>query len=229
MAKKNKKKQTQSLWTSGPLKTLYVLLGIPLVLLMGWYAYTVAFQYHETEMTQMKKDLKKQAKALASEAAGVAERALREGFKKEEFDNCRAMVRQYETPQGWVMTDAKLHELVGLPRGASKQMMDERCVYFAKVVASMERVSHHNRHVFVCGKSLFEIAGGKKYYIRADPKGKGAIQNLTNNKDNAIPIAPGKAVVFNHWQLFNVGDGCLVVGLSKSGTFHMSGHVVSKN
>ena len=58
---------------------------------------------------------------------------------------------------------------------------------------------------------------------------EGAIQNLANNKSNAVPIAPGKAVVFNSWQPFNVGDGRLIVGLSKSGAFYMSGHVVRKD
>lgn len=139
MAKKKKKKNT--FWKSGPMKTVYYMMGFPIVILMGWYAYTVVFQFNVAKMTQLEEALAKQAKALAGEAAGIAKRALREGFRAEEFVNCRAMVKQYETPQGWNMTDAKLHELVGLPSNATKKMMDERCVYFAKVVAAMESYS----------------------------------------------------------------------------------------
>ncbi len=217
-----------SLWKSRPAKILYTLFGLPAVVLLGWYFYTVAFEFQKEEMTQMERKVAKKAKSIAKGASELAKRAVKEGFETEEVDNCRNVVKQYETPQGWVMTDARLNELVGLPATASKAQMNERCVYFAKVVAAMQRISHHSRHVFVCGKSFFEIAGGKNYYIRSDPQGRGAIQNLSNNKDQLIPIQPGRTTVFNHWQLFNVGDGCIVVGLSKAGTFRMSGKVVRK-
>ena len=219
--------KSETIWSSGQKKSLYVLLGLPLVAILGWYAYTVAFHYKAPELTRMEMELARQFELLADETAAMIERGIREGFKPEEVENCRVMTEQYETPQGWVTTSAALHELVGLSRDASKEMLDERCVYFAKVVAAMETISHHARHVFVCGDSYFDILNGGYYTIRPDPERRGAIQNVTSSWPKLVKINPGSStMVLNHWQLYNVGDGCLIIGLSKTGAFRFSGRVL---
>jgi len=209
-----------------PMKRLYTLLGIILFLMLGAYGYTLLTEYKSEEMEAMEKAVRKKAKALAGEAAALAERAIREGFKPEEVKNCRNVVTQYQTPDGWEQTDRKVNMLIGIRASSSHQDMEERCIYFAKVVAAMERVSHHERHVFVCGESTFNVSGAAKLEIRPDPKGRGVIHNMEGKRDDLLLIKPGRSTVLQHWQLFNVGDGCMVVGMSRSaGTLKMSGSV----
>lgn len=66
------------------MKRLYIMLGGMLFLMLLAYGYTVLSEYKSAEMEAMEKALAKKAKALAGEAAALAERALREGFKPEE-------------------------------------------------------------------------------------------------------------------------------------------------
>lgn len=218
MAEATKKKSLK-----GPMVILGVVLGIPVIGLLGWYAYTVVFELNKPQMTKFEKELAVKAKKLAKKAAALADRAIREGFAVEKVGSCHKVTDQYITPQGWILTDAKLHQLVGLPARATKQQMEERCIAFAKAVAEMEKLSHHTRHVFVCPGAYFEVAGSQKYRIVPDPNGRGIVQNITNNRDRLQAIKPGKSVLINQWQVYNIGDGCIIVGLSKAGTFRFSG------
>lgn len=208
------------------MKRVYILLAFIMFLAVGGVSITVLYEYKSEEMEEMEKALAKKARALAGEAAALAERALREGFKPEEVRNCRNVVSQYQTPKDWKQTDRKVNLLIGIRGSSSHDAMEERCIYFAKVVAAMERVSHHERHVFVCGESTFEVAGAAKMRIRPDPNGRGVIHNMEGKRNDLLKIQPGRSTVLQHWQLFNVGDGCMVVGMSRSvGTLKMSGSV----
>ena len=161
---------------------------------------------------------------MAKTVKDLASRAIKEGFRTKNVDACQNMIDAYTTPAGWHYTDQALHTLVGLPATVTKEVLDERCIDFAKAVAEMQKMSHHTRHVFVCGESAFEEESGK-YHIKADPGGRGAIQNMSTSKDELIEIPRGQSTVFRLWQLYNFDDECIIVGLSKSGVFTMSGKV----
>ncbi len=219
--------QERSLWWSKPAKAAYVLFGLPALALLGWYFYTVAHEFKEPEVTAMEKAVAAKARQLAKEAAELAKKAAKENFKPEEVDNCRNVVEQYVTPERWTPTDDKMNELIGLPKLATKQERDERCIYFAKTVAEMEKMSHHSHHVFVCGGAIFKISGKRFFFIRPDHEGRGAVHNLEGRQLTLIPIEPGQSTVFRYWQIFNAGDGCIVVGMSRAaGTFLLPGHLI---
>jgi hypothetical protein len=221
MAKKPAKakvKAKTTFWRSKEAKRVYWLFGIPVVGILVWYSYTVVFELNKPAMSKMESEMKENMSALA-------ERAMKEGFRPEDVDNCQNMIKEYTTPKGWNYSGAEMHQLVGLKRNATKKEMDERCVYYAKAVAKMEKMSHHTRHVFVCGKSILDIGGNGRYYIKPDPKGRGAVQNFDPNRDKLMKIRKESSTVLQYWQIHNVGDGCIIVGLSKSATFRMSGKV----
>ena len=104
--------------------------------------------------------------------------------------------------------------------------MNERCIYYAKAVASMEKMAHHGRHAFVCGASLLDVGNDGRYYLKPDPQGRGAIQNLDPRGDKLVEIPLGTSTVISIWQVYNVGDGCIIVGLSKASAFRMSGKIL---
>lgn len=158
--------------------------------------------------------------------ANLAERALKEGFQAEEVDKCQNMMKEYTTPKGWFYSDADIYQLVGLPRSASQQQMNERCIYYAKAVANMEKLAHHGRHAFVCGTSLLDVGNDGRYYLKPDPQGRGAIQNLDPHGDRLVEIPPGTSTIISFWQIYNVGDGCIIIGLSKASAFRMSGKIL---
>ena len=220
MAKKAAKAKADTTFLrSKEAKRVYLLFGIPVLALLVWYFYTVVFELNKPAMSQMEAEMKKNI-------AELAERAIKEGFRPEDVDNCQNMLKEYTTPRGWNYSGAEIYELVGLKKNATKEQMDERCIYYAKAVAKMEKMSHHTRHVFVCGKSILDVGGKGRFYIKADPKGSGVVQNFDPKRDKHLKIRKGASTILNFWQIHNVGDGCIIVGLSKSGTFRMSGTVV---
>jgi hypothetical protein len=216
-----KKKKKPSFWRSKEVKRVAWFLGIPIVVLMAWYAYQVTYEFNKASMKKMEASVKKGISEMA-------ERAMKEGFKAEDVDKCKKMVEEYTTPKGWFYSDAALYQLVGLSKKATQAQMNERCVYYAKAVAKMEKQSHHTRHVFVCGKSNLDVGGDGRFYIKPDPQRRGALQNFDPNNSKLINIPHGESTVLLNWQIHNVGDGCIIVGLSKAGTFRMSGTVVHK-
>ena len=216
--KKPKPQKKGGFWASKDAKRLYLVFGIPVVLLLSWYTYTVVFEFNKPEMKKFEADLTETIQDIAS-------RAMKEGFLVKNVDTCQDMIDEYTTPAGWHYTDEALHTLVGLPATASKEALAERCVVYAKAVAEMQKMSHHTRHVFVCGESRFEADSGGKFYIKADPGGRGAIENMSTGRDELIEIPRGESTVFQRWQLHNVDANCIIVGLSKTGVFRMSGKV----
>ena len=218
-SKKTPQKKKRGFWGSKEAKRLYWFLGVPFVLLMGWYAYTVAFVLDKETMTALEKLIKTQAVSLAK-------RALKEGFKVEDVDRCTKMTEDYTSPKGWYYSDEDIYGLVGLPRSATKKKLDERCTYFAKAVAEMEKISHHIRHVFVCGEGFLDTDGKGKNYIKAAPNGKGVIQTVTRNYRSQIDIPINTSIILQQWQIYNVPGDCVIIGLSKTSQFRMSGKVI---
>lgn len=220
--KKKKKKKAPArkggFLQSKEMKRLYIVLAVPVVALLGWYAYTVAFELNKPQMSKLEAELANKAKALA-------QRAIKEGFRPSDVDRCKRMIDEYTTPKGWTYTDADIYQLVGLPKTATEQQMQNRCIYYAKAVSAMEKMSHHTRHVFVCGQSIFDISGNGEYYLKADPQGRGYITRVSAKGEQLVTIRPGTSNVLKQWQIYNVGDGCIIIGLSKTGAFKMSGQV----
>lgn len=221
LAKEKVKRKASSFWRSKEAKRAMWVFGIPAAILLGWYAYTVANQLNHPAVTRMET-------GLQTGIANLAELALKEGFRPEEVNKCENMIEEYTTPKGWYYSNADLHQLVGLSRDATQKQMNERCIYYAKAVASMEKLAHHTRHAYVCGESLLDIAGDRRYYIKPDPKGRGAIENLDQYGEKLVDITPGTSTVLDAWQVYNVGDGCIIVGLSKASVFRMSAKVLRR-
>ncbi len=218
-AAKKKPKKKGGFWGSKEAKRLYWFLGVPFFLLMVWYAYTVAFVLDKKTMTALEGQIKAQAVSLA-------QRALKEGFKVEEVDRCTKMTDDYTTPKGWYYSDEDIYGLVGLPRSATKKELNERCTYFAKAVAEMEKISHHTRHVFVCGESFLDTDGKGRNYIKANPNGKGVIQTVSRSYRSQIDIPVDSSIILQQWQIYNVRGDCVIIGLSKVSLFRMSGKVI---
>ncbi|OHC76480.1 MAG: hypothetical protein A3G18_12935 [Rhodospirillales bacterium RIFCSPLOWO2_12_FULL_58_28] len=215
--KKEAPKKKESFWRSKAAKRAILVFGLPIIGILGWYAYTVTYELNKPTMKKFEEE-------MVSKAKSMAEKAIKEGFAVKDVDACQKMIDEYTTPKGWTYTDATLYELVGLPKTTSREKMEERCIFYAKTVVEMEKLSHHTRHVFVCGESRFEAGKSGHHYITADPGGRGAIEHV-GAKETLVPIPVGKSKVHTLWQFYNVGDGCIIVGLSKSEAFSMSGHV----
>lgn len=214
--KTEKSKKKESFWRSKAAKRAILVFGLPIIGILAWYAYTVTYELNKPAMSKFEAEMIDKVKIMT-------EKAIKEGFMVKDVTACQKMIDEYTTPKGWTYTDAALYELVGLPKMTSKEKLEERCIFYAKAVVEMEKLSHHTRHVFVCGESHFEIGKSGNHYIMADPGGQGAIEHVA--ADTLIPIPVGKSKVHTLWQLYNVGDGCIIVGLSKSEAFSMSGHV----
>ncbi len=200
---KNKKK---SFWRSKEMKRVYWFVGTPFVPLLLWYVYTVATVIDKTGMDELQT-------ALKQKAARLTKRAVREGFKAVDFKNCENMVADHGG-----RSKAALPELLGIPRRSTKEDITDRCVSFAKAVNMMEKMAHHKKHVFVCGGSMLDIANEGTFHIKPDPQGRGAFQTIDPNSANFIKIRPGNFQIIKWWQVYNVGDGCIIVGYSKSGS-----------
>jgi len=215
----------RALWRSREAKRLYWVVGIPAAILLAWYGYTVV------QLIAMPPAVPLGMAAIPPKAHAVGSAALppQEEYRPEEVDRCRNMIQEYTTPKGWFYADADIYELVGLPRTSTQAQLNDRCVYYAKAVAGMERLAHHIRHAYVCRDSMLDVSGNGRYYIKADPQGRGAIRNLDATGDTLVDIPKGSTTVINAWQVYNVGDGCIIVGLSKNSAFRMSGTIVRGN
>ncbi len=213
---KQQKKKKVSFWISGAATRVYLVLGIPAFALLAWYGYTVASELNKPAMTEFEDKLAQKMNKLMEKKVTL-----------KHYDACENMMEEYITPKGWNYSAAALHELVGLPKNSTEQQLEDRCIYYAKVVNGMERLSHHTRHVFVCKGSYLDVGKSGKQYIKADRKGRGAMVSVTG-KEELLPITPGESTIFKFWQVYNVGDGCIIIGLSKSGVFRMAGQVIRK-
>lgn len=214
-----KRRRKVPFWSTKEAKRALWVFGIPLAILLLWYFYTVIFELNKPTMTRVEANVK-------AGIAALAERARREGFRTADVNKCEDMVAEYTTPKGWYYSKETLYQLVGLDRDATQAQMNERCVFFAKAVAEMEKMSHHLRHVFVCGDSILDVGDKGKYYLKPAPDEQGALQNFENSLPSLIKIPVGGMSVMREYQIYNAGAGCLIVGLSKKSTFRMSAEVL---
>lgn len=194
-------------------------MALPAAVLLGWYGYTVAYEFKNPAMARTEAGLKKSPTAPP----------FKEDYRAEEVDRCKNMIQEYTTPKGWFYADADIYQLVGLPRESTQRQLNERCIFYAKAVAGMERLAHHIRHAFVCRDSMLDVSGNGRYYIKADPQGRGAISNMDASGDKLVDVPKGATTIIKSWQVYNVGDGCIIVGLSKNSAFRMSGTIVRDN
>ena len=206
-------------------KSFYIVVTLvfvlPAVALLTWYAYEVlgVFSKHSQQA------LDRHAQELAQKTAAFAKRAAKEGFEVKDFDACAQIKNQYVIPMGIVYTEFTQRQLVGLSKFASDEEVKDRCIQFAKSVARMEKLSHHLRHVYVCNEARFVADKAGHYYLTADAKGQGVVQHFGSSA-NLTPIPPGQSILMRGWQIYNQGDGCLIIGMSKSGIFTFSGGVM---
>lgn len=197
---------------------------IPLVIFLAWYVLTVVLEVSGSQQTAESMVAQQVEKARQAVKNQIIERAKAENFTVEDFDSCTAIEDQYRIPIGVVYTEFTEKQLLGLPADATDVQMRERCVIFAKVVKEMQKLAHHDRHVFVCQGAEFSTDESGQYKLLADPSGRGVIQQL-QGQQQLTQIQRGAHTLVRNWQVFNLGDGCIVVGMSKSGLFSMSGSV----
>ena len=202
-----------------PIKILIIVGGLIITAFVGWYAYTLAFEFKRAEVQALERAVAAGAKNLADTATELAKRAVAEGFAVKHVDACRSIVGQYRSPLGNVLRNVNVRELVNLPKEASKEQVQERCVEFAKAVAEMQKLSRHNIHVMVCPGSFFQVGEDDDRTVIPDEKGRGVLQSITESLPKAMPIRPGRSKIINTWQVYNMGDGCIIVGDSKKGLF----------
>jgi hypothetical protein len=214
MAKK-KKKSGKKGFGVGFYITLAFLVIVPVGGIVGWYVLEV------TKIDQAAEEL--MAKAQAAFEQEMAERANAEGFEVEDFDECKEVTKQFKTSLGYEMTEKRRRHLLGLAGNATAAQELERCIIFAKVVANMERLAHHDRHVFVCEGARFS-ADDDAYLLQPDPAGRGALE-IDTGSERLIPIKQYRSILLEDWQVYNLGDGCLVIGMSRVSNFKYSGEV----
>lgn len=202
---------------------IFLVFVAPALGLLGWYAYQVLG--HVAKESQ--EALDKHAQELAKQTAAFANRAAREGFRVQDFDACAKIREQYKIPAGVVYTEFTQRQLVGLSKFASDEQVKERCVQFAKAVAKMQQMSHHTRHVYICQTAQFAVDKAGNYFLTADPQGRGVVENFGSNA-KLTPIGKDQSILLRGWQIFNQGDGCLIIGMSKTGIFTFSGGVKMK-
>jgi len=113
-------------------------------------------------------------------------------------------------PQGGIGHNARL------PFATEEDVL-ERCIIFAKAVRIVEKMAHHKKHVFVCDGSWLNVANMGAFHIMPDPQGRGAFQTVDANIANFVKIRPESFQIVKWWQVYNVGNGCIIVGYSKHG------------
>ncbi|MEK9673323.1 MAG: hypothetical protein VW268_12620 [Rhodospirillaceae bacterium] len=85
-------------------------------------------------------------------------------------------------------------------------------------------MSHHDQQVYVCQTAQFNADKTGKYYLTADGHGRGVVEHR-GDRSKLHPIAPGQSILMSGWQIYNQGDGCLIIGISKAGVFTFRGGV----
>ena len=224
MAEKKRKKSGGL--SKGLIYGLMFLVILPVASFVGWYVLSFGLDVKGSRTSMSAEQLAAEQAMEAQQAARnqVIQRASAEGFAVDSFDSCAQVEDQYRLPVGAVFTELTARQLLGLPADATEEQMRERCVIFAKVVREMEKLAHHDRHVFVCQGAEFATDESGMYRLIADPGGRGVIQQVQGQRQ-LTPIQRGSHTLIRSWQVYNLGDGCIIVGLSKSGVFSMSGKV----
>lgn len=216
-----------SIFTSKPAIIAYIVFGIPILLLLAWYFYNVAYYVDEKAMRSMEARIQAQIQA---QLETLKKRAKIEGFKLEDYNACDKVADAYQGLRGDKLEDSDINLLVGINKNASDDERKERCITYAKSVTKMEKTSHHTQHMIVCQGAEFKLgsSGGANYSIKADPEGRGALQNFNPRQDELVRIRKDGTTILHQWHVYNMGDGCIIIGLSKAGIFEMSGSVVRK-
>jgi len=216
-----------SIFKSRPAIIAYIIFGLPLVLLLAWYFYNVAYIVDEKGMRAMEERIQAEIK---NKLNTLRKRAKIEGFTIKDYSVCEKVADSYQGLGGDKIEDAELNKLVGIPKDSTEKQREERCITYAKAVFKMEKTSHHTKHMIVCQGAEFKLggSGGANYTIKPDPKGRGAIQNFDPRSKKLVKIRKGGTTLLHQWHIYNMGDGCIVIGLSKAGVFSMSGSVVRK-
>ena len=83
----------------------------------------------------------------------------------------------------------------------------------------MQKLSRHNIHVMVCPGSFFQVGEDDDRTVVPDEKGRGVLQSIAESLPKAMPIRPGRSKIINTWPVYNMGDGCIIIGDSKKGLF----------
>lgn len=229
MAKKAKKKGASGAGGKKklPKSFIYALIGLvimPLTIFIGWYVLTVVLKVSGSQQTAEGMVAQQVIDAKDAVKQKLVERAKKEGFDVDEVEGCSQIEDQYKVPLGFVFTEFSRRQLVGLPKTATEEQVQERCILFAKVVERMERLAHHDRHVFVCQGAQFTTDEAGRYMLVPDKKGRGVVEVIGGAK-TLIKIPPHSHTLLKQWQIYNIGDGCIVVGMSKVGVFNFSGAV----
>lgn len=203
---------------------LNALIGFTLVGFLGWYFLTAGLSISGSKQTAEGMIAEQVVNAKDAIKKHLEERARSEGFDLDNVDGCVQIQDQYRVPMGFVFSEFSLRQLVGLPNTATDEQVRERCIVFAKAVERMETMSHHDRHAFVCQGAQFATDEVGQYMLVPDPEGRGVIEIL-NGVRTLIEIVQFSHTLVGQWQVLNLGDGCVVVGMSKVGVFSFSGAV----
>lgn len=222
MAKATSDKKGKKSKKKGLPRSLYIIFGfvfvLPAIGLIVWYVMTVSLAVSGLDMSAKELIASRVEKAREAMRDKILERSIREGFSMNKVDSCSQIDEQYRFPQGVVYT---IRQLLGLPKTATNKQIRERCIIFAKIVARMENLAHHDRHVFVCEGTYFSPDTSGNYLLYVDKKRRGVVESFGGRK-KLITIPRGSHKLVHQWQVFNVGDGCLVIGQSNVGIFSMS-------
>ena len=216
--KKKKPRKKKTKFSTGFIITLVLVVGLPVGGLLVWYFTTAALTVTGSKFSASEMVAANLAKVQVAMKDIVKERAREEGFSVEDVDSCREVEKQYTMAQGVLVTKFTERQLLGLPMSAGMEDILERCILFAKIVGRMERLAHHDRHVFMCEGAEFTADESGRFRILPDIQGRGLIESLSG-QERLIKIPRGSHKLIRHWQVFNIGDGCVVIGMSKIGVF----------
>lgn len=186
------------------------ILGGTAVLLVAWYAYQVYVHFTETDEPRARAE----REAPPEPGAALKIQAEKESFRAEDVVKCEVIGAEYLTQNGEPLKKADVPRLLNLPDDAEPEAVRQRCIDFSKAAAKMERLSHHTHHIMVCGGSHFEAEDNSKYTIRPDPKGRGVTQTVTAALPKNLLIGRGRSVIIDEWQVHNMGDGCVIIGVT---------------
>ncbi len=217
-ASKKKKKKGMSI---GFIMTLVVVFGLPIGGLLVWYFTTAALSVSGSKLSAGEMVVENLAKVQGSMLDEMNERAKKEAFSLKRVDACKIMASEYYLPETIQINDALDREIVGLSKRATEEALIERCILYAKIVNRMEKLSHHHRHIVMCGGAEFTSDESGRFKILADPEGRGLIESFSG-LTKLVEIPKGSHKLIRQWQVFNIGDGCIVVGISNSGTFSLA-------
>lgn len=135
-------------------------------------------------------------------------------FREKHVSECGAMPNKFIVENLGDDSPIDLNPSLGLHAGADDDAVEDRCKDFAKIVYSMENLSKHRHHAFLCPGVRFSV--GRGYGFIADPEGRGVLLagDDPQSKDQLIELPMGQQTIYQNWQFYNPGGGCVVMGYS---------------